>query len=40
MFLCKVLLVSTYTVINSAYTAEWNTESGAELKVLMPSLFV
>ena len=36
-------LVSAYkknSIINSAYTAEWNTKSGAESKALTPSLFL
>jgi len=37
-FQCKAVLVSAYySVINSA---EWNTESGVELKALKPSPFV
>jgi len=39
-FQCKALSVSAYSVINSAYTAEWNTKSGAESKVLTISPFV
>jgi len=34
VFLCKALSVSAYSVINSAYIAEWNTKIDAESKAL------